>query len=270
MKSLLTIAGFDASSGAGVTRDTDTFFSFGFHGIAVPTCTVVQGPGGVVRIEPFPQDLFRDTLYTATRGVRIAGLKVGVLSDESHVMETRNFIAKRKNLPVIIDPVFAAKNNVSLISDAGRQACLDHLFKRAFIVTPNTDEASVITGITVTTVAAAKKAARLIKSQFGPRAVIVKGGHLEGDPVDVLFDGKDFLVHKKKKIERVIHGTGCSFSSILTCFIASGHPIENAFRATQDYLERLLKLSYRIDTKGYYYISSAMIHAHHDRTPMDN
>lgn len=270
MKSLLTIAGFDASSGAGVIRDTDTFFSFGFHAIAVPTCTVVQGPAGVVRIEPSPQELFRDTLRAATRGVGITGLKIGVLGDESHVMETAGFIAKRKNLPVIIDPVFAAKNDVPLITDAGRQACLTHLFQRAFAVTPNTDEASLITGIHVTTVEAAKKAAKKIRLHFGPRNVIVKGGHLKGDPVDVLFDGKEFIVHKKKKIPRVVHGTGCSFSSILTCFVASGYPIGDAFRATQDYLERLLKLSYRIDTKGYYYISSALIHARHDRTPKNN
>ncbi|MHB8109949.1 MAG: bifunctional hydroxymethylpyrimidine kinase/phosphomethylpyrimidine kinase [Syntrophorhabdaceae bacterium] len=265
MKSLLTIAGFDASSGAGVIRDTDTFFSFGFHGIAVPTCTVVQGPGGVSRIEPGAPDLFHDTLRAATHAVRIAAVKIGVLCDEAHVKDTADFLTKRRNVPLIIDPVFAAKNDVPLISDAGRRACLDLLFKKAFIVTPNTDEASSITGIKVTTVRAAKKAAEKIKLSFGPKVVIVKGGHLEGDPVDVLFDGKEFLTHKKKKIPRIVHGTGCSFSSILTCFIASGYGTKDAFRATEDYLERLLKLSYRIDAKGYYYISSASTHAHNDR-----
>ncbi|HBL24275.1 MAG TPA: hypothetical protein DDZ40_09190 [Deltaproteobacteria bacterium] len=257
MKSLLSIAGFDASSGAGIVRDADTFFSCGFHAITVPTCTVVQGPGGVKRVEPSREELFRDTLDAATAGVTIKGVKIGVLCNESHVQATARFLARRKGIPVVLDPVFAAKNGISLISDGGRAACIESLFTKVTVVTPNADEASFIAGGKVRTVKAAKQAAEKIHS-LGPRAVVVKGGHIEGDPVDVLFDGREFVLCKKKRVPRSIHGTGCSFSSTLTCFLASGYSLPDAFMATQDSLERLFESSYRIDRKGYFYVSSAV------------
>lgn len=256
MKSLVSIAGFDASSGAGVVRDADTFFSFGFHGIAVPTCTVVQGPGGVERVEASSEDLFRDTLRRATAGVAVKGVKIGVLCDAPHVRMTARFLAKRKGMPVVLDPVLAAKNGIPLISDEGRAACIDSLFEKVTVITPNAEEASAITGIKVGTVKAARKAAERIHS-LGPGAVIIKGGHLEGDPVDVLFDGREYLLYRKTRLPRLIHGTGCSFSSALVCFLATGYPLADAFMATQGYLERLFELSYRIDRKGYFYVSSA-------------
>jgi hydroxymethylpyrimidine/phosphomethylpyrimidine kinase len=256
MKSLVSIAGFDASSGAGVVRDVDTFFSFGFHGIAVPTCIVVQGPGGVERVEASSEDLFRDTLRSATVGIAVKGVKIGVLCDECHVRATARFLAKRKDMPVVLDPVFAAKNGIPLITDEGRAACIDMLFGKVTVVTPNAEEASAITGTKVGTIKAARKAAERIHS-LGPRAVIIKGGHLEGDPVDVLFDGREHVLYRKARLPRSIHGTGCSFSSALACFLAAGYSLPRAFMATQGYLERLLGSSYRIDRKGHFYVSSA-------------
>lgn len=256
MKSLVSIAGFDASSGAGVVRDVDTFFSLGFHGIAVPTCTVVQGPCGVDRVEASSEALFRDTLRAATAGVAVKGVKIGVLCDESHVRATASFLARRRGTPVVLDPVFAAKNGVPLITDEGRAACVNMLFEKVTVITPNAEEASAITGTKVGTVKAARKAAEKIRS-LGPGAVVIKGGHLEGDPVDVLFDGREYLLCRKKRLPRSIHGTGCSFSSALACFLAAGYPLAHAFMATQGYLERLLESSYRIDKKGHFYVSSA-------------
>ncbi len=256
MKSLVTIAGFDASSGAGIVRDVDTFFSFGFHGIAVPTCTVVQGPGGVGRVEASSEELFRDTLQAATAGVAVKAVKIGVLCDESHVRVTARFLARRKGMPVVLDPVLAAKNGTPLITDEGRDACIDLLFGKVTVITPNAEEASAITNARVRTVKAARKAAERIHA-LGPRAVIIKGGHLEGDPVDVLFDGREYLLYRKKRLSRSIHGTGCSFSSALACFLAAGYSLAEAFIATQVYLEKLLESSYRIDRKGYFYVSSA-------------
>ncbi|OPY02660.1 MAG: Hydroxymethylpyrimidine/phosphomethylpyrimidine kinase [Syntrophorhabdus sp. PtaB.Bin047] len=256
MKSLVSIAGFDASSGAGVVRDVDTFFSFGFHGIAVPTCTVVQGPGGVKRVEASSEGLFRDVLRAATTGIAVKGVKIGVLCDESHVRATAGFLARRRGVPVVLDPVFAAKNGVPLITDEARAACIDVLFEKVTVITPNAEEASAITGVKVRTVKAARKAAEKLRS-LGPGAVIVKGGHLEGDPVDILFDGREYLLYRKTRFPRLIHGTGCSFSSALACFLAAGYPLTDAFVATQRYLERLFESSYRIDRKGYFYVSSA-------------
>jgi len=256
MKCLLSIAGFDASSGAGVVRDVDTFFSFGFHGIAVPTCMVVQGPGGVERVEESEEQLFHDTLRAATAGVAVKAIKIGVLCSEAHVRATARFLARRKGAPVVLDPVFSAKNGVPLITEEGRAACIGTLFEKVAVLTPNAEEASAITGAKVGTVKAAKKAAEAIHS-LGPRAVVIKGGHLEGDPVDVLFDGREFLLYRKTRLPRLIHGTGCSFSSTLACFLATGYPLADAFMGTQGHLEKLFESSYRIDRKGQFYVSSA-------------
>ncbi len=258
MRNLLSIAGFDPSLGAGIVRDADTFFSLGFHGLAVPTCTVVQGPRGVRRVDPSPEGLFRDTLQAATTGIALAGVKIGALCDEFHVKETLRFLKLRKNIPVVLDPVFKAKNGIELISDRGRKICVSSLFKKATVVTPNAEEASFITGKKVRGVGAAKKAAETIHA-MGPMAVVIKGGHLEGDPVDVFFDGREFVLYEKKRIARSIHGTGCSFSSTLLCFLARGYGLPEAFGASERYLERLLQLSYRIDKGGHFYLSSATV-----------
>lgn len=258
MRNLLSIAGFDPSSGAGIVRDADTFFSLGFHGITAPTCTVVQGPGGVRRVHPSPEELFRDTLDAATGGVTLDGVKIGALCSELHVKETLRFLESRKNVPVVLDPVFTAKNGTFLLSERGRQICVKSLFKKAKVVTPNAEEASFITGKKVRGVDTAKKAAETIHA-IGPKAVVIKGGHFEGDPVDVLFDGRDFVLYKKKRIARSIHGTGCSFSSALICFLARGCSLPEAFMASEFYLEKFLRSSYRIDRNGHFYLSSAAV-----------
>lgn len=256
IESILSVAGFDASSGAGIIRDVDTFFSFGFHGIAVPTCTVVQGPQGVLRVKASSGALFRDTLDAATRGVNISGIKIGVVCNGACARAAAGFIASRKGVPVVFDPVFAAKNGVSLISEKGIAACRSMLFGKTTVLTPNADEASIITGKKVRTVDEAKSAAAKILS-LGPQAVIVKGGHLTGDPVDVFFDGTDLLLHEKKRLDVSVHGTGCSFSSILTCFLAAGHSPGESFLAAQGAMEQLFESRYRIAGDGYYYVSSA-------------
>ena len=256
MNSILSVAGFDASSGAGVIRDVDTFFSFGFHGIAVPTSTVIQGPSGVERVKASSAALFRETLAAATRGVHLSGIKIGVLCNEACVRETAAFIGARETVPVVFDPVFAAKNGIPLITEKGISACRSLLFGKTAVLTPNADEASVITGKRVRTVNEARAAAVAIRS-LGPRAVIVKGGHLKGDPVDVFFDGEGILVHEKKRVDAAVHGTGCTFSSILTCFLARGLSPRDAFTAAGRAFEELLRSRYRIDENGYYYVSTA-------------
>lgn len=221
----------------------------------MPTCTVIQGPRGVVKVKASSGALFRDTLKAATMGVVISGMKIGVLFNEALVRATAGFIGPRRGIPVVFDPVFAAKNGISLISEKGILACRSLLFGKTTVLTPNADEASIITGKTVRTVGEAKSAAEKILS-LGPQAVIVKGGHLTGDPVDIFFDGTDFLLYEKKRLDAAIHGTGCSFSSILTCFLAAGNSPREAFLATEGAFEQLVESRYRIDKDGYYYVSS--------------
>lgn len=257
MKNILTIAGYDPTSGSGITRDMDTFFSFGFHAISVPTCTVVQGPKGVTDVCPTPQDQFSRMLGTINDGLRVDGVKVGVVYDQWYVDEISKFLRKRKGIPVVVDPVFAAKNKKGLITEAGMRRLVNTVFPMASIVTPNIEEASMLMGRRIGSIQEMKASAKILVDH-GINAVVIKGGHLKGEPTDILYDGKAFIEWKKKRIGRVIHGTGCSFSSsVLSCLVA-GYPVNEAFAAAQEHMDRLLRESYRIDADGYFYVSSGI------------
>jgi len=257
MKNILTIAGYDPSSGAGIVRDMDTFFSLGIHGLSVPTCTVIQGPKGVTGIHPTPIKLFRELVAMMGKGLPLHGVKVGVGCDVSYVRHIAGLM-KGKNIPLVIDPVIAAKNGTELITEGGLRALIKSLFPLATIVTPNLTEASHLSGVQIKSINDMKEAAQVIMKR-GPKAVIVKGGHLKGSPIDVFYDGTIFAQRKKRRINREVHGTGCSFSSLVVSFLVLGYSLKDAFFASEDMMEEILKTSYRIDKKGYFYMSTGIM-----------
>ena len=257
MKCILTIAGYDPSSGAGITKDLDVFFSLGAHGLSVPTATVAQGPGGVAAVYPTPVEQFAFMLGMAGRETRVDGIKIGVVWDEAHLREIVSFVKERKNIPVVIDPVFNAKNETPLITEEGFRYLTHVLFPLATVVTPNIPEASLITGKPISSLDDMKEAAESV-CRMGPGSAIVKGGHLEGEPVDVLFDGKEFSLFEKERKNKQVHGTGCTFSSALAAFLSHGYPVREAFLACQEFMDTTLNESYRIDEEGYFYSSASL------------
>lgn len=257
MRNILTIAGYDPSSGAGIVRDMDTFFSLGIHGLSIPTCTVIQGPKGVTGIYRTPIKEFKEVITMMGKELPLHGIKVGVGCDAPYIREIAELL-KKKDVPLVIDPVIAAKNGTELITESGLRALIKHLFPLATVVTPNIAEASRLCGIQIKTIDDMKEAARSIMKK-GPKAIIVKGGHLKGDPVDIFYDGSEFSQWKKKRINRVVHGTGCSFSSLVVSFLVLGYTLKDAFFASEDVMEETLKGSYRIDNKGYFYMSTGLM-----------
>ncbi|MBA4418487.1 MAG: bifunctional hydroxymethylpyrimidine kinase/phosphomethylpyrimidine kinase [Syntrophus sp. (in: bacteria)] len=260
MNKILTIAGYDSSSGAGITRDLDVFFSLAIHGLSVPTATVLQGPQGVEAVYPTPEAQFIRTLQLIGRDIDIQGVKIGVVWDRPYCEEIARFLEPREGMPVVIDPVGAAKNGIPLITEKGLSCLVDSLFPLAWVVTPNIPEAALLTGKAIDTVEDMKKAAQAIHG-MGPRSVIVKGGHLVGEPVDLLFDGSEFFFFEKQRIDREVHGTGCIFSSALTAFLVLGHTVREAFFAAQAFMTDMLKESYRIDEAGYFYASPGIMNS---------
>ena len=262
MKNILTIAGFDPSSGAGITKDLDVFFSLGMHGFSVPTCLVNQGPGGVIGVYPIPSDQFSYMLEAVKDGARIDGVKIGVMWDESHVEVLSEFIRAIKEdegvfIPVVLDPVISAKNNTCLLTDRGLKKLVDSVLPLTTVITPNIDEAHLITGTKIECLNDMKACAEAILN-MGPNAVVIKGGHLEGEPIDLLYDGSEFTTWQKKRIDREVHGTGCTFSSLLISFLVHGYHLKDAFIMSEQYIQDLLKESYRIAGNGYFYMSSAI------------
>lgn len=268
MKNILTIAGFDPSSGAGITRDLDVFFSLGAHGLSVPTCIVNQGPGGVADIYPIGLDYFSRMLETVKDGARVDGVKIGVMRDESHVEALSEFISsfradagfnmRDNEMPVVLDPIISAKNNTRLLSDKGLNKLVGLIFPLTTVVTPNIDEARNITGKKIENLDDMKKCAEVIL-KMGVKSVVIKGGHLKGEPVDLLYDGREFVTWRKQRLAREIHGTGCTFSSSLLAFLVRGGSLKDAFEAAEQYMQDFLNNSYRIADNGYFYMSSAAL-----------
>lgn len=258
MKNILTIAGFDPSSGAGISRDLDTFFSLGLHGIAVPTSIVVQGPQGVQSVQPIPSETFKAMLSSIQEKITVNGIKVGVLLNEQFVETLSNYLPEYPDIPVVVDPVLAAKNGLQLLNDKGLKSLIKLVFPKTTVITPNLDEISRILGGKVQTLKDMEASARSLVAT-GPQAVVVKGGHLKGEPIDLLFDGTTCIPWKRKRIDRVIHGTGCVFSSLLTSFLVHGYSIQEAFLASEGLMDELIKKSYQISEDGYFYMSSGLL-----------
>jgi hydroxymethylpyrimidine kinase / phosphomethylpyrimidine kinase / thiamine-phosphate diphosphorylase len=256
MKNVLSIAGHDPSNGAGITRDLEVFAAFGLHGLSVPTSLVIQGPDGVHDIYPIPVEPFMAMLDSLRGAAQLSGVKIGALADGVHVEQVAEFVEGLEDVPVVLDPIIAAKNSTRLITDDGLRRLVESLFPLVDLVTPNLDEAARILGAPVEDEEGMKQAATVIAT-MGPKRVLIKGGHLAGDPADLFFDGDEFLVLRKERVDREVHGTGCAFSSLILAFVVLGYPFKEAFCETETLMGRLLGESYRISETGYFYTSLA-------------
>jgi hydroxymethylpyrimidine kinase / phosphomethylpyrimidine kinase / thiamine-phosphate diphosphorylase len=254
MKKILTIAGYDPSSGAGITKDLEIFYSLGIHGISAPTCMVLQGPKGVRDAYPVPYPQFYEMVDMVRGELPIDGIKIGAVWNEAYVDKVASFLNGAGDVLLVIDPIIAAKNGTRLLTDTGLKRMIEMLFPKADVVTPNIDEASAITGKKVATLKDMRDCAKSLLD-LGPKTVVIKGGHLKGEPVDLFYNGKEFMSFKRQRIDRTVHGTGCIFSSMMISFLANGYDEREAFVASGNAMGELLGDSYRIDKDGYFYAS---------------
>lgn len=260
MKHVLTIAGHDLSHGAGITKDLEVFASAGLHGLSVPSALVIQGPLGASRVEPVPVGVFVEMIERARDAFPLSGVKVGVLPDAPHVEAVARLMADLLDVPFVLDPVIAAKNGLRLITEAALSALVGALLPLGPSVTPNIDEAEAISGEKIDGPDAMERAARAIFAK-GPRHVIVKGGHLAGAPADLLFDGTVATRYERKRVDCVVHGTGCLFSSSLLARLAAGYPVGEAFIETERLLDRLFFDAFMPTEGGYHYADPGIVAA---------
>jgi len=237
---VLSIAGFDPSSGAGVTADVKTIAAHGCYGVACITALTVQSTAGVSRIEPTDPGLLNDTLQELARDVEIVAVKVGMLGSAKVVKAVAEFLARRKRNNVVLDPVLKASSGNSLVDAQGAKLILERLLPLATIVTPNIDEASAMTGLAVTKLEQMEAAAARLH-QLGARNVVVKGGHLD-KAIDLLSftTAQGAIEQEVFKAERQrsksTHGTGCAFSSALACHLALGRGLPEAVLLAKAYV----------------------------------
>jgi hydroxymethylpyrimidine/phosphomethylpyrimidine kinase len=236
----LTIAGSDPSGGAGVQADLKTFHQFGVYGEAVITLITVQNTRGVERVECLAPDLVADQIRAAVSDIPPAAAKTGALGNraiiEAVAGQARDFV-----FPLVVDPVVASKGGAALLAPDALEALKAFLMPNVFLLTPNLEEASLLAGFEVHDLASMRQVAEKLAA-MGPQAVLVKGGHLAGDPTDILFHRGEWIEFTSPRIvTRHTHGTGCTFSAAITASLASGYDLEEAVRRAKRYITEAIR-----------------------------
>lgn len=218
----LTIAGSDSGGGAGIQADLKTFHRFGVFGTSAITAITAQNTLGVEAIHPVPLDDVRAQIDAVVLDLRPDALKTGMLATAALARTVARAIRQHELKRYVMDPVMVATSGDRLLEKEAETALSDALLPLAAVVTPNLEEASILLGSAVETLDQMKTAARALV-EMGAGAALVKGGHLEGDAVDVLWDGDDEHLFRRKRIDTPhTHGTGCTLSAAIAAGLARG------------------------------------------------
>jgi hydroxymethylpyrimidine/phosphomethylpyrimidine kinase len=241
-RTALTIAGSDPSGGAGVQGDLKTFAAFGVFGTAVVTAVTVQNTRDVQRVVAVAPDLVTAQIDAVVSDLGADATKVGMLATADNVRAVADAIDRHGLARVVVDPILRASAGAELLEPSAVSVLVARLFPLA-VVTPNVPEAEQLTGRRIDSVAALHDAARRLVD-LGARAAVVTGGHLDGSPVDVVYDGRTLTELRGARIDsRPIHGTGCAFSSALAARLAHGDDLAAAARAAKAYVARAIAQS---------------------------
>jgi hydroxymethylpyrimidine/phosphomethylpyrimidine kinase len=237
----LSIAGSDPSGGAGLQADIKTFALLGVYGMAVPAALTVQDTKGVISVKPVPPALIQQQLDALFGDIRIGAVKTGMLLTASAIAAVAGVLSARRVKNLVIDPVMVSSSGKRLLKKDAVQSLIAGLFPLARLVTPNIDEAAVLAGIEVRTVGEAREAARRIRA-LGPRAVLVKGGHLTGEPVDVFFDGRRVTEFRGRRVTgKAVHGAGCVYSAAITAGLAKGLSLPDAIAEAKVFVAKAVE-----------------------------
>jgi len=236
MKRILTIAGSDSGGGAGIQADLKAITLLGGFGMSVITALTAQNTLGVHGIHEIPPSFVEKQMEVVLSDIGADAIKTGMLAHSEIIRVVARKIRQYGLKYVVVDPVMVAKSGDSLLRKDAREALIRELIPLAWVVTPNLPEASVLAGFKVTSVEEMRKAARRIH-QLGAKHVVVKGGHLKGRAVDLLYDGKRFeeIVAPRIKTKNT-HGTGCTFASAIATFLARGDSVYGAVQKAKIFI----------------------------------
>lgn len=236
---VLTVAGFDPSSGAGITADIKTIAAHECYGVACITALTVQSTQGVRRVQGVAPDIVRQTLNELASDLEITAVHIGMLGNTGVVRAVGDFLAQARLPHVVLDPILKSSSGTDLLDPAGTRLMVEKLIPLSEVITPNLDEASALTGRTVTTLEEMKEAASQLHD-MGATNVVVTGGHLE-KAVDLLSFSRGKATEQEIfKAERQrsssTHGTGCAFATALACHLAHGRGLPEAVLLAKAYV----------------------------------
>ncbi len=236
----LTIAGSDPSGGAGIQADLKTFHQFGVYGEAVIALLTVQNTCGVSAIELLSPDFVAAQIRAVVEDIPPHAAKTGALGSRAIVEAVAYEVAMLK-CPLVVDPVMISKHGAPLMSADARQALITMLMPHAGLITPNLHEAEAITGQPVSNLEQMDAACRRFLD-LGAKAVLIKGGHLEGAAMDLLHDGQRLHTYSAPRVDTVhTHGTGCTYSAAITALLARGLSLTDALPRAKHYITEAIR-----------------------------
>lgn len=237
----LTIAGSDPSGGAGLQADLKTFHRFGVYGEAVATLITVQNTKGVRRVDCLPADLVAAQIRAVVEDIPPRAAKTGALGSADVVLAVAD-AAQRFLFPLVVDPVMISKHGARLLDEEACHVLAERLIPRAFLLIPNLDEAAMLAGFAVDDPASMLRAAEKLAS-LGAANVLVKGGHLRGDALDILYmrDGsvREFCAPRIDTPHT--HGSGCTYSAAITAGLALGASLADAVARSKEFITAAIR-----------------------------
>lgn len=236
---VLTIAGFDPSSGAGITADIKTIAAHGCYGVACITALTSQSTSGIGRIEPVDPDLLRESLEELAADVKIRAVRIGMLGPGKTANVVADFLAARQLGNIVLDPILRSSSGTELIDSPAVKVLVERLLPLATVITPNVDEAAVLAGMTVEDTDQMKLAAAKLH-EMGAKAVVVTGGHLPKAVEFLSFNGsrglEEQVFRSEKLLSKSTHGTGCAFATAIACHLALGRGLPEAVLLAKTYV----------------------------------
>jgi len=248
----LTIAGSDSSGGAGIQADLKVFAQLGVYGLSAVTAVTAQNSLGVEKINKVPPRIVAAQIDASVRDIGADACKIGMLYAHQVVSVVAERLKRREIPNVVLDPVIFAKDGRRLITSDGISRMRKQMMPLVTLVAPNLQEAEVLTGRTD------REGAARALYDMGAKYVLIKGGHLEGEPVDMLHDGRSFVEFAGRRIEgKMLHGTGCILTAAIAARIALGDAVPQAVEFAKRFVEAAIEKSIKLGKGNLWYYGGA-------------
>ncbi len=241
MKKVLTIAGSDSSGGAGIQADIKTITAHKMYAMSAITALTAQNTLGVYGIMEATPSFVAAQLDCIFSDIFPDAVKIGMVSSGDIIKTIVEKLGQYKAENIVVDPVMVSTSGSKLLSDTAKDALIEELLPIATVITPNIPEAEVLCGFAIKDENDMIRAARAIGNRF-PSAVLVKGGHLVSDAVDLLYADDNLQWFSAERIDNPnTHGTGCTLSSAIACNLAAGNSLDESIKNAKAYLTGALK-----------------------------
>ncbi|MBU3190478.1 bifunctional hydroxymethylpyrimidine kinase/phosphomethylpyrimidine kinase [Clostridium bowmanii] len=249
MKKVLTIAGSDSCGGAGIQADLKSFSANGVYGMSVITAITAQNTMGVFAVQDLEVEIIKAQIDAIFTDIVVDAVKIGMVSVISTIDAISEKLEQYKPKNIVLDPVMISKSGYSLLKPESKTALIKKLIPLASLITPNVPEAEEIlreVGSDITSIETVEDMETAVKEMYklGCKSVLLKGGHMQGDAIDVFYDGIEIIHFKSERINtKNTHGTGCTLSSAIAANLARGFSMKDAIKNSKEYITIAIKHS---------------------------